>query len=154
MLSPVSLAHSRPRTRGSHPALQAGVPRGKRLAPHLSSGPCAEARRTALSPRWRRRAVCRDAAPDTELPGRPLRTPPLPMRPYKAALHLCVGEAHALEQARTCPYFDPRTTLSFASEPNSVSFCWLQGYRAGGPSLGSHSKGSVIVIYTSLQFLR
>ena len=33
----------------------------------------------------------------------------------------------------TCPLFDQLTRLSFASEPNLVSFCGCEGPQAGGP---------------------
>ena len=38
-----------------------------------------------------------------------------------------------LERASTSPLFDHRRKVSFASQQNFVSFCWLERYRAGGP---------------------
>ena len=47
------------------------------------------------------------------------------------------------ERARTSPFFDQRIKLSFAYEPNLVSFYWYERHKAEGLFLGTDSGRSV-----------
>ena len=126
MLSLVSLAHRILCTEVSDSALQTGVPSAKRLPQHLTSGPHADAAQdtpsemAAVGPVQR---CCtrhcglecerQSWAPAPQLRGPHRAAPPQPV----------TGRACALE-----PEVTPLITvkLSFASEPNSTSFYWLQ----------------------------
>ena len=150
VLSLVSHAHRGPRAEALHPALQTRIPIVKQLCRHLSSV-------RTLNPRWRRWAVCRDAAPALR-PGAwaaQLRlphessAPPTPrwQEPYKAAPPQPVGESmNSTARAHTSPFLEQRIKLSFASEPNSVSIYRLEWHRAEEPLLGTNLGGSVMLV--------
>ena len=98
--------------------------------------------------------MCREAAPSTAMmwslsraaapTPRELRPLPILPRPIKQPCPRPVGKGVCSRaRAGTSPFSDQRTKLSFASEPNFVSFYWLERKWAGGPLLGTNSGGSV-----------
>ena len=103
-----------------------------------------------LNPRWQQWAVCRDAGPGAGAWAAQLHpicqnstpSPPPPserQKPYKVAPPTATQES---KYSNVCPFFDRGIKLSLASEPNLVSFYWLEPHWAGRPLLGSSSKGS------------
>ena len=76
-------------------------------------------------------------------------TPCCCREPYEVAVSTACGDSlFSRAGAPTSPFFDQRIKLSFASEPNSVSFYCLQRHGPEGPLLGTSSGGSV----TGVQF--
>ena len=113
--------------------------------------PLAEAPRGHVKSRWRRWAVCKDATaaraareatcsaaapalPELR-PSRPSRPSRLRQTPAKKRPAGLSAEHDLQSLARTAPFSDQRRKLFSASEPNSVSFYWLERHHVGGPLL-------------------
>lgn len=75
---------------------------------------------------------------------------PLPY-PYKTAPPTaCQESMRSTAGACASPFSDQQIKLPYASELNSISFYWCEGHQAGGPLLGTDSKGSVTNVQTHL----
>ena len=156
MLSLVSLAHKVSRADASHSELQTRVPGTKR---HLSSRTVwgSATHDTAIQDGGRRpcaemlRSGAREHA--RAHPARTLPPPPLIERHKAAPPTVPRGERrNSRERARTSPFFDQRLKLSFAYEPNLVSFYWYERHRAEGPFLGTDSGRSVTQAHWESRF--
>lgn len=90
------------------------------------SQPCIEVY-MHFSPRWQwQQVVCREGAPSTQLHHAP-NPPPRGQNPTKQPYPLLVRESMPCRaRSPTSPFSDPIMKLSFASEPNSVSFYWCK----------------------------
>ena len=112
----------------------------------------AEAPQGHVKSRWRRQAVCKDAAAraareatcSTAAPAlRELRPSRLRQTPAKQRPAGLSAEHNLQSLAPTAPFSGQRKKLFSASEPNSVSFYWLERHHVGGPLLGTNWGESV-----------